>query len=87
MCTRFAFIFSESSYFNLKFGTKQSKIGWNFAEHAQWLPKAKISGPVDDRRLDVSKNALKCNFRPKCFQILNDAIIILDIYGSKESWY
>ena len=27
-----------------------------FAE--QWLPKAKISGPVDDRRLDFFKNAL-----------------------------
>ena len=30
------------------FGIKQSKIGWNFAQ--QWLPKAKISGPADDRR-------------------------------------
>ena len=42
--------FLKSSYFNLKFGIKQSKIGWKFAE--QWLPKVKISEPVDDRRPD-----------------------------------
>ena len=44
------FIFSESSYFNLKFGVKQSKIGWKFAE--QWPTKAKIFGSTDDRQPD-----------------------------------
>ena len=48
--TRSAFMFSKSSYSNLNFGIKQSKIGWKFAE--QWLPKVKISEPVDDRRPD-----------------------------------
>ena len=43
-------MFSESSYFNLKFGIKQSKIGWKFAE--QWLPKAETSGSADDRQPD-----------------------------------
>ena len=43
--TRSAFIFSESSY--LKFGIKQSKIGWKLAE--QWLPKGKILGPGDQQ--------------------------------------
>ena len=42
-----AFIFSEFSYFKLKFGKKQSKIGFKFAE--QWLPKAKILGPADEQ--------------------------------------
>ena len=48
--TRCVFTFSESSCFNLKFGIKQSKIGWKFVE--EWLPKAKISGSTDDRRPD-----------------------------------
>ena len=52
--TRSVFIFSKSSYLNLNFGIKQSKIGWKFAE--QWLPKVKILEPVDDRRPDFSKN-------------------------------
>ena len=37
-----AFILSESSYFNLKFGTKQSNVGCKFPK--QWLPKANILG-------------------------------------------
>ena len=41
-------MFSEFSYFNLKFGIKQTKIGSKFAE--QWLPRAKISGATDDTR-------------------------------------
>ena len=49
--TRSVFIFSKLSYFNLNFGIKQSKIGC--AEH--WLPKAKISEPVDDRRPEFLK--------------------------------
>ena len=36
--TRYAFIFAESPYFNLKFGIKLFKIGERFAE--QWLAKA-----------------------------------------------
>ena len=44
-------IFSKSSYSNFKFWyIKQSKIGCKFTE--QWLPKVKISDPVDDRRPD-----------------------------------
>ena len=37
----------EFSYFKLKFRIKQSKIGRMFAE--KWLPKAKISGPLDEK--------------------------------------
>ena len=48
--TRSVFMFSKSSYSNLNFGIKQSKIGWKLAE--QWLPKVKISETVDDRRPD-----------------------------------
>ena len=48
--TEAVFIFSKSSYSNLNFGIKQSKIGSKFAE--QWLPKVKISEPFDDRRPD-----------------------------------
>ena len=43
-------MFSVSLYINLKFGIKQSKIGWKFAE--QKLMKAKISGLADDRQPD-----------------------------------
>ena len=45
--TRPAFIFSESPYFNLKFGIKQSKNGGKFAE--QRLMKAKILGLADEQ--------------------------------------
>ena len=45
--TRFAFMFYEYSYVNLKFGIEQSKIGWKFAE--QWLPKAKILERSDEQ--------------------------------------
>ena len=41
--------FSEFFYFNLKFGIKQSKIGWKFA--VEWLPKAKILGTAKGRWL------------------------------------
>ena len=47
--TMFALIFSESSYFNIKFCIMQSKIGSKFAE--QWLKKAKISGPTQKMHL------------------------------------
>ena len=54
---RSAFLFSKSSYFNLKFEIKQSKIGGEFAE--EWLPKAKIVGPADEQTTRFcSKNAL-----------------------------
>ena len=42
------FIFSELSNFDLEFGMKQSKMGWNFTE--QWLPEAKTSGLTDEQR-------------------------------------
>ena len=45
---RYIFIFYESWCFNLKFGIKQSEIGWKFAE--QWLPKAKCLGSAGDRQ-------------------------------------
>ena len=54
--TRPVLIFSKSSYFNLNFGIKRSKIGSKFAE--QWLPKAKISEPVDHRRLNFSDKCI-----------------------------
>ena len=54
--TRSDFIFSESSNFNLSFGINQLKISQKFAE--QWLPKAAISRPADERRHDFSNNAL-----------------------------
>ena len=38
------FYISEFSYFNLKFGIKQSQIGLKFSE--KWLPKVKTSGPL-----------------------------------------
>ena len=69
--TRSFYIFSKSSYFKLNFGRKQSKIGLKFAE--QWLPKAKISKPFDDRRPDFSKKnvstlirAIFCKRHPTC---------------------
>ena len=45
---RSAFLFSESSYFNLKFGIEQPKICRKSAEG--WLTKAKILGPRENRR-------------------------------------
>ena len=45
--TQSAFIFSESSYLNLKFGIMQSKIGWKFAE--QWLPKLRTGLWTDNQ--------------------------------------
>ena len=42
-----AFIFSEFSHFNLKFGTRQYKIVWKFPK--EWLLKTKILGPVDEQ--------------------------------------
>ena len=59
-----AFTFSESSYFNLKFGIKQSEIGWKFAE--QCLPKARILGPADDRRPDFFGKDTNLK-QPYCF--------------------
>ena len=44
------FILSEFSYFSLKFNINRSKLGQKFAE--LWLPKAKLSGLTDVRRLD-----------------------------------
>ena len=55
--TQPAFIFSESSYFNLKFGINQFKIGLKLAE--QWLAKAKILGPVDEQTARFFK---KCTY-------------------------
>ena len=40
-------MFSKFSYFNLKLGIKQSKIGYQFAE--EWLLKVKILGPADEQ--------------------------------------
>ena len=57
-------MFSEFPYFNLKFGIKESKIDWKFAE--QWLTKAKISGPADDRRPDFFEKCTNLK-RPYCF--------------------
>ena len=54
--TQLAYIFSESSYFNLKCGIKESKIGRKFAK--QWLTKGKVSELADDRQADFCKNAL-----------------------------
>ena len=51
--TQPAYIFSESSYFKLKFGIKESKIGQTFAK--QWLTKGKISELADDRQADFFK--------------------------------
>ena len=49
---------SESSYFNLKFGIKQSRIGWKFAEQ--------ISGLADYKRPDFSKKCTNLK-QPYCF--------------------
>ena len=46
--TQSALIFSECSYFNLKFGITKFKVVSKFAE--QWLAKAKISRPANDRQ-------------------------------------
>ena len=55
--TQSAFTFSESSYFNLKFGIKQFKMGLKSA--TEGLPKAKILGPADEQTTRFfSKNAL-----------------------------
>ena len=54
--TRSAFTFSESSYFNLKFGIKQSKIRWKFAK--QWLTKAKFLDSLMTNNPNFSRNAL-----------------------------
>ena len=56
--------FNVSWNFNLNVGTKQSKIGWKFAEH--WLPKAKISEPVDDRSPDFFEKFISLR-QPYCF--------------------
>ena len=45
--TRSTFLFSESSYFNLKFGIKQPKICRTSTEG--WLIKPKILGPSDEQ--------------------------------------
>ena len=47
--------FPEFWCFNWKFGIKQSRIGWKFAE--QWLLQAKILGTVDDREPNFFENA------------------------------
>ena len=54
--TQPAYILSKFSYFNLKFGIKESKIGRKFAK--QWLTKCKISELADDQQADFFKNAL-----------------------------
>ena len=53
--TQPAYTFSESSYFNLKFGIKESKICQKFGK--QWLTKGKISELADDQQADFFKNA------------------------------
>ena len=73
--TRSVFIFSKSSYSNLNFGIKQSKIGWKFAE--QWLPEVKISEPVDDRRPD---------FFEKCTNLRQPYYIHKVHWSIKNSW-
>ena len=60
-------MFSESTYFNLKFGIKQFKIYWKFAE--RWLPNAKISGPADDRRPDFFE---KCTALKQPYSFIED---------------
>ena len=70
-----AFIFSESSYLNLKFGIKQSKIGWKFAQ--EWLTKAKISGLTDDREPDVFE---------KCSNLKQSYCFIKVRWSVKISW-
>ena len=85
--TRSVFIFSESSYFSLNFGIKQSKIGWKFAEHL--LPKAKISEPVDDRRPDFFETCInlrqpyyfnKVNWSVKISWICRHTIVLLSYH-------
>ena len=61
---RYVFIFSESSYFHLTFGINLFKIGSKFAQ--QWLPKAAISGPADDRRPDLFEKCTNLK-QPYCF--------------------
>ena len=56
-------IFSKSSYINLNFGIKQSKIGLKFAE--QWPQKAKISELVDDRLPDFPEKCINLR-QPYC---------------------
>ena len=74
--TRPAFTFSESSYFNLNFGIKQSKIGWKLAE--KLLPKAKNSGHVEDRRPVFFK----------IFTNLKQQYCFIKVHWSiKVSWY
>ena len=62
--TQSTFIFSESSYFILKFGTQQSKIGGKFAK--QWLPKAKILGPADEQTTRFFQKCTNLK-QPYCF--------------------
>ena len=59
------FILSVSSYFNLKFGIKQSKIGWKLAE--EWLPKAKILAPVDEQTIRFFWKKCSNLKQPYCF--------------------
>ena len=72
--TRSVFIFFKSSYFNLTFGIKQSKIS-KFAE--QWLPKVKILEPVDDRRPDFFEKFINLR-QPYCFNKIH--------WSLKNSW-
>ena len=58
------FMFSKSSYSDLNFGIKQSKVGCKFAE--QWLPKVKILEPVDERRPDFFEKCINLR-QPYCF--------------------
>ena len=73
LSTRSTFIFSESSYFILKFGIKQSKISWKFAE--QWLTKVRISGPTDDRRPE---------FFEKCTNLKQPYIALSKFTGAQK---
>ena len=66
---------------NLVYNAMQ--IGWKFTE--QWLPKAKISGPVNDRRPDFEKCIdlkhpycfTKVHWRVRFLEILRDTIVLL----------
>ena len=49
---------------NIKFGIKQSKIGWKFAE--QWLLKAKILGPADEQTTRFFEKCTDLK-QPYCF--------------------
>ena len=55
------------------FSIKQSKICWKFAE--QWLPKVKISEPVDGRRPDFFEKSTNLR-QPYCFNNVHWSVTI-----------